>query len=230
MQRVLISLLSFGLTIASVVAQAAGDGKATALLNQARLAHGGDKQLAAVQTLSGTGSYTREIADRQLTGELTMALQLPDKLLRTETMNPMGDLTVVTALGINGDTLLRDQHTMNASPGAMIRMAPAPTGDAAAQAVRNARADLARTVLAFLLTSPASLPVDFTYAGEAEASDGRADVIEAKGAGNFAVQLFLDKTTHRPLMLAYKGAAPQIRITTQRGGEPPHDREGGGKA
>lgn len=231
MQRVLISLLSLGLTMAGFVAHAAGDAKATNLIEQARAALGGEKALSAVKTLSAAGTYTREIADRQLSGELTLEIELPDKLLRTETMSPMGDITVVTAQGINGDTLLREQHAVNAPPGAVIRMGPAPEGEAAAaQAVRNGRADMARTVLALLLTSPASLPVDFTYAGEAEAADGRADVIDAKGAGSFAVQLFLDKTTHRPLMLAYKGVAPQMRIMTQRGGAPPSAGHDGGRA
>ena len=71
----------------------------------------------------------------------------------------------------------------------MIRMPPPPTGDAEAQAIRNARADLARTALAFLLASPASLPLEFTAAGEAESDEGKADVIEVKGAGNFAAQI-----------------------------------------
>jgi hypothetical protein len=221
MQRVLISLLSLGLTIATAVAQAAGDNRAIELLNQARTALGGDKPLAAVQTLSATGTYTREISDRQLSGELTLEIQLPDKLLRTESMSPMGDITMVTKQGINGETLLRDQHALNAPPGAMIRMSPPPTGDAAAQAVRNARADMARTTIALLLASPASLPVEFSYAGEAEAADGRADVLDVKGPGSFAVRVFLDQKSHRPLMLAYKGVAPQIRIMTQRGGPPP---------
>jgi hypothetical protein len=221
MARVLMSLLSMGLTIASVAAQVTGDTKAIALIQQARAALGGDSRLAAVHTLSCSGAFTRELDDRQLAGDLTIALQLPDKLLRTESMRAMGDFTVVSAVGINGDTLLRDQHAVNAPPGAMIRMGPPPTGEAEAQALRNARADMARTVFAFLLTSTPSLPVELSYAGEAEAADGRADVIDARGPGSFSVRLFLDRSTHRPLMLAYKGAAPQMRIVMQRGGPPP---------
>jgi len=221
MLRVLMSLLSVGLTIASLAAQAAGDAKAADLLRQARAALGGDSRLAAVRALSCSGTYTRALDDRQLSGDLTIALQLPDKLLRTESMRPMGDFTVITAVGINGDVLLRDQHTVNAPAGAMIRMGPVPTGDAAVQALRNARADLARTVFALLLTTTPSLPVELSYAGEAEAADGRADVVDAKGPGSFAMRLFIDKSTHRPLMMTYKGVSPQMRILTQRGGPPP---------
>jgi hypothetical protein len=227
--RVLISLLSAGLTIATLVAQVAGDRRATELLNQARAALGGEARLAAVHSLSCSGTFTRELDDRQLAGELTIALQLPDKLLRTESMRPMGDFTVTTAVGINGDTLLRDQHTVNAPAGAMIRMPPPPTGDAATLALRNARADMARTVFAFLLAATPSLPMELSYAGEAESADGRADVIDAKGPGSFAMRLFVDKSTHRPLMLAYRGASPQMRIVTQRGGPPSPNGHGDGR-
>jgi hypothetical protein len=136
-------------------------------------------------------------------------------------MNPMGDMTIVTEQGLNGENLLRNQRTMNAPPGAVIRMGQPPTGDAEAQAVRNARADLARTIVAFLLTSPASLPLEFTSAGEAESDEGKADVVEAKGAGNFAARIFLDQKSHRPLMLTYRGVAPRVMIQTQQG--PPPD-------
>ena len=39
------------------------------------------------------------------------------------------------------------------------------------------------------------MPLEFTYGGEAEADDGKADVVDAKGPGSFAAQLFLDKKT-----------------------------------
>jgi len=216
MQRLILYVISLLLALGSFVARAAGDAKAEQLLAQARAALGGEKSLSKVQGLSCTGTYQRTMQDRQMSGELTLDLQFPDKMLRTESMNSMGDMTVVTEQGINGETLLRSQHAVNAPPGAIIRMGPAPTGDAEAQALRNARADLARTAVVFLLTSPASLPLEFSYGGEAESADGKADVLEAKGAGNFAVKIFLDKSSHRPLMLAYKGVAPRMVIQTQR--------------
>jgi len=72
-----------------------------------------------------------------------------------------------------------------------------------------------------LLTSPPSMPLEYAYGGEAEADDGKADVVDAKGAGSFAARLFLDQKTHRPLMLAYRAAAPTMMIRTQRGDGPP---------
>lgn len=221
MQRVILYVISLLLALGSFVARAAGDMKAEQLLAQARAALGGEKNLSKVQGLSCTGTFQRTMQDRQLSGELTIDLQLPDRMLRTESMNPMGDMTVVTEQGINGEKLLRNQHAVNAPPGAVIRMGPAPSGDAEAQALRNARADLARTAVVFLLTSPASMPLEFSYGGEAESADGKADVLDAKGPGNFAARIFLDKSNHRPLMLAYKGVAPRMVIQTQRLGAPP---------
>src|SRR6202795_1015252 len=166
MQRAIVYVISLLLTLGSFVARATGDTKAEQLLAQARAALGGDKNLSQVQGLSCTGTYQRTMQDRQLSGELTIDLQLPDKMLRTESMSPMGDMTVITEQGINGERLLRNQHAVNAPPGAVIRMGAAPSGDAEAQALRNARADLARTVVVFLLTSPASMPLEFSYGGE----------------------------------------------------------------
>ena len=43
-----------------------------------------------MQGLSATGTLAREMGDRQVTGELTIDLQLPDKMLRTDSMQPDG--------------------------------------------------------------------------------------------------------------------------------------------
>jgi hypothetical protein len=161
-----------------------------------------------------------------VSGELTLDVQLPDKFLRTESISPMGDSAlVITEQGINGETLLRNVRTMNTPPGAIIRTPPPPPpgSDAEVQALRNSRAELARLAVGLLLASPASLPVEFTYGGEAEAPDGKADVLDLKGASNFAARLFLDQASHRPLMMTYRGASPRMVVQTvrARAGVPP---------
>lgn len=230
MQRMILYLMSIAMAAGGYAARAAGDAKGEQLMAQARAALGGEKSLNKVQGLTASGTYQRTLQDRQLNGEVTVDLQLPDKLLRTESMNPMGDVTIITEQGVNGDKLLRNQRTLNAPPGMMVRTGPPPTGDAEVQAIRNAHADLARTALAFLLTSPASLPLEFTSGGQAESDEGKADVIDAKGPGNFAARIFLDQKSHRPLMLVYRGIAPRVMIQTQQGpppaagrGDGPHD-------
>ena len=227
MQRVIAYLMTLAMAAGGLSARMAGDTTAEQLMAQARAALGGDKNLNRVQGLTATGTYQRTMEDRQLSGEVTIDLQLPDKMLRTESLSPMGDIMVVTEQGINGDRLLRNQRTLNAPPGAMIRMGQAPTGDAETQAIRNAHAELARTALAFLLMSPASLPLEFSAGGEAESDEGKADVVDVKGGGNFAAKIFLDQKSHRPLMLIYRGVAPRVMIQTQQG--PPSPEGGRGR-
>jgi hypothetical protein len=78
------------------------------------------------------------------------------------------------------------------------------------------RAEYARYMLALLLTQPSGYGLEFTYAGEAVADDGRADVIDATGPENFAARLFLDKETHLPLMLTYRAPKPRVFTTMMR--------------
>ena len=222
MQRLGIYLFSLALTFGGYAARAAGDTKAAELLAQARAALGGDAKLAKVQGLSAAGTYQRELGDRQLSGEITIDFELPDKMVRTDSMNPIGDATIVMLQGVNGDKVLRNSRTIGGGPGMVFRVAPPATGsDAEGQALRNARAEFARLSLAMLLSAPKSMPVEFTYGGEAEADEGKADVIDAKGDGSFAARIFLDKKNHRPLMLQYRGAAPRMVVQTRRADGPP---------
>jgi hypothetical protein len=225
MQKSSLLALTLGAALASGAPGAAADAKTEQLLAQARAALGGESALARVQGLTASGSYRRTLQDRELSGDLMIDMQLPDKLLRTESMSPHGDVTVITEQGIAGETLLRSQRALNAPPGVVIRMGPPPAGDAEAQAIRNARADLARLAIALLLSAPSSFPVEFAHGGEAESPDGKADVLDAKGPGSFALRIFLDKASHRPLMLSYRGVAPRLMIQTQRMG--PGDQQRG---
>jgi hypothetical protein len=116
MQRLMVSFVSLGMMLGSLIAGAEGDTKAAALLKQVRAALGGDSKLAKVQGLSATGTLAREMGDRQVTGELTIDVQLPDKMVRTDSMSPMGDATIVLMSGVSGDTLIRNSKTLNAGP------------------------------------------------------------------------------------------------------------------
>ena len=219
MERLLGYMLMTALTLGGYLAQVTGDDRGAELLRQARAALGGSA-LDAVNGLSATGTVRRAAGDRQLSGNLTLQIQLPDRMLRTDSLSPDGGLTLETSQGVNGDQLLRAARTFNAPPGAIIRTPPPPAkgSEAEAQAVRAARADLARLAIALLLRAPGEPPVDFTYGGQAEAPDGKADVLDVKARDNsaFAAKLFLDTTTHRPLMLSYRGVAPRIVMQTQR--------------
>src|SRR5258708_33916285 len=90
MQRLMMSLIALGMMFGRLIAGADGDAKTAALLKQARAALGGESKLARVQGLSATGTLARDMGDRQGTGELTIEVQLPDKVVRTDSISPIG--------------------------------------------------------------------------------------------------------------------------------------------
>jgi hypothetical protein len=69
--------------------------------------------------------------------------------------------------------------------------------------VNTVKQDFARLTLAMFATSFSSYPLTFSYVGQAEAPQGKADVIDAKGAGNFTLRLFLNSESHLPIMVSW---------------------------
>jgi len=57
--------------------------------------------------------------------------------------------------------------------------------------------------LGMFATSFPTFPLTFTYVSEAEAPQGKADVLEAKGPNNFTIRLFINKDTHLPIMVSW---------------------------
>lgn len=98
---------------------------------------------------------------------------------------------------------------------------PAQFAQQLEDAQRRARqADLARLKLILLLATDA--PVN--WVGTAEAPDGKADVLEITPAGGTPTRLFLEQTSHLPLMITWSGPVPQAGGRRGggrgRGGEP----------
>ncbi|MCI0485991.1 MAG: hypothetical protein L0229_05275 [Blastocatellia bacterium] len=213
----------------SGLAQESGDknpqvARARELLYSARAALGGER-LKSLQSLSATVSYRRALGERQMTGEIEYDLLLPDKFMKNEIMSPIPGVEVTRIEAMNGEKIWTDSGSHGAGGGAVLIRQGAAADDPQAQArmEQAIRSEFARLLLCWLLTSPASFPVEFTHAGTAEAEDGTADVLEVKGPNDFAAYLFLDRKTHRPLMLSYKGRAP--RVMTQSAQGQPRSRE-----
>jgi hypothetical protein len=192
-------------------------GKAQQLIEQARKALGGEK-LKSLNSLSATGSLRRKMGQMEMSGELQIDLLLPDKMMRVETMAMMGGVELTRMETVNGNTVWTDQQTGGGGGGmVMIRRPGGDTPHGQAMQQNAVRAESARTMLGWLLTTLSSFPVEYSYAGEAESPDGKADVLDVKGANNFAVQLFLDQKSHKPLMLTYKGRKARMMTRTVQG-------------
>jgi hypothetical protein len=102
-------------------------------------------------------------------------------------------------------------------PGAM------PGGRGPALDPRRARVaavkqDYARLALGLFAASSA-YPLTFSYAAVAEAPQGRADVLDAKGEGNFALRFFINSETRLPLMVSWTTPPTNVIVTVP--GQPP---------
>jgi hypothetical protein len=220
------SAFTSALALTALVAlPARADDKGTEVLAAARTALGGQK-VENVRTLSANGDFRRMMGQREMNGELSIELMAPDRLKRTEDMGIPGGPAFSRTVALNGGEYWED--ATNRGGGVMRFGGPgAPGGQGPSEAdrerfrqmqQRRLEGDLRRYLLSWL----ARTETPATYVGEAEADDGRADVIEVKPEGGAAMRLFLDQRTHLPLMLTYEGVLPRFNM---RRGAP---RAGGG--
>jgi len=235
-------LLLVPLTAIAPVRAAApqADAKAEEVLNAARSALGGGDALAKVQSATVTGSTRRIMGERELSSDVTLDILLPDKFKRTEEMSfGQGGPSVTRVSAVNGSEVWDDGT--NRGGGAIFMRGPNGPGAGAAGPggpggpgrepteeerarfkqfqERRMKGERARYSLIWFLKTDA--PV--TYAGVAEAPDGKADVLEFKPEGASPMKLFIDQQSHQPLMLTYEGVLP--RMITRRQGERPTPEE-----
>jgi hypothetical protein len=161
------------------------------------------------------------MGDREMNGEVTIELMAPDRLKRTDQMGIPGGPTVERVAAINGADFWEDS-TNRGGGGFFARFGgPGGPGGPGGQGPTDAdrerwkqmqqrrlQSELRRYMLLWLMRTDAPT----SYAGVAEATDGKADVIEIKPEGARPMRLFLDQQTHLPLMLTYQGIMPRFFI------------------
>ena len=186
--------------------QTTSDEQAQKVLREARAAVGGESKLKAVGGASATWKFTRVAAGGgQDTGELRYDFSLPGQFGKKEVVNLSGNLGQVTTISaLNGERASSDvRSSSNDVP--VVNASPNKIDEAAVR--QRLQKEFASYVLQLLLTAPPSVPVAIAYVGEAEAEDGRADVLEATGANNFSMRLFFDKETHLLRLASYREPA-----------------------
>jgi hypothetical protein len=203
--------------------------QAATVLAAMRKALGGAK-LDEVKGLSVEGPFRRQMGQRDMEGTIALVLVGPDKMHRLEDLALMGGASVERIQALSGETSWTDMQNRGGMGGGMqimMRDGPpgAPGADPAEMEKRRTttfKAEMQRWMFA-LLGTPAG---EVTYAGVAEAPDGRADMIEMKDARGQALRLFVDQSTHLPLMLSYQEIRPRIMMQGGPGGR--GGRRGGG--
>ena len=87
----------------------------------------------------------------------------------------------------------------------------------------SVKQDFARLTLGMFAGSFSGYPLTFAYGGQAEAPQGKADVIDVKGPANFALKFFVYRDTHLPVMVTWQGGpqpGPGRGSGPGRGGAP----------
>jgi hypothetical protein len=228
--RLLTLALAFALTTTSLLfaqqqAAAKDDAvaKAQAMLAQARAALGSEAKVKALQSLTINGKIRRVMGEREMEGELQFDILLPDKLMKAETIFPMPGMELSRTEVLNGAEVWTENNS--SGHGNIVIRQGNDTPQGRALATRASRAELLRIWLGCLLTPPASAGLQYSFAGEAEAADGKANVLEVKGADGFAARLFLDQKSHRTLLLTYQGRKPRMMMTQAQAGGPRNEEE-----
>ena len=223
MMKTVIVSLTF---LAGVVAYAqapdsAASGEAAAVLGAAREALGGEKRLSSVRTVVASG-HTRQLqGDNVVPIEFQVSIELPDKYVRTDEI-PARE-SGPSSRGFNGDGLVQSGEPP--TPGGR-RGGPPPPGPASGTPAGlppnptiPVKQDFARLTLGMFAASFSAYPLSFDHAGQAEAPEGKADVLDVRGAGNFIARFFIDSNTHLPLMLSW--STPPNLVPVVAGQKPP---------
>ena len=214
------------LTVLAAEALVLGQGAdAMKVLADVRAALGGDVKLDAVKSVAVEGRLTRSVGGQSLANDFEMSFELPDKFVKKEVVAVMGTSTITRTTGFNGDGLIEVIDTPPAMGGGMVITRMAGSGPVGMKATPEQIAtqqqallamnkrEFARLSLGMFAKTPAAFPLEFSYGGEAEAPDGKAHIVDVKGADGFAARLFIDQKTRLPLMLSWMDKEPLRMIT-----------------
>lgn len=207
-----VLLMAFSLIGQQVSATKGDVERALELLKQARAAIGGEAAIGSIQSLSMIGQSRRQLqlpdqTAKELNGEFELHMLLPDKMMRLEKM------TIGTPDGAELPKVSEDKEVkiVRDSQVKIVRAGEDMEKGEAGNAMRqHEQAEIAHYMLGLLLTPPASFNATYNYAGEGDVEGVRAEIIEAQNAGGFAMKIYLDKTSHLPLMMSYQGSLPRI--------------------
>jgi hypothetical protein len=220
--RVFAHCLAAGALAAAVLSADAvpvhGQAKPTAeaVLAAARQALGGEKKLAAVKSFTATGRTRQVRGDNLVPIEFEISVELPDKYVRKDEI-PAQE-SGITSAGFNGDDLIQlppppapPTPPAGAAPAGAGAPAGAPRPNPSAARVTQLKQDFTRLMLGMFAGGSPAYPLTFTWVAEAEAPQGKADVLEAKGPNNFTLRYFIHRDTHLPIMVTWTAPAGPAR-------------------
>ncbi len=180
----MLKSLALAFAVSAVVLAQSAPPDPAAILAAAREALGGEKALSSVNTIVATGRTQQVRGNNLVPIEFEIDIELPDKYVRKD--ETPAQESGPSIAGFSGDTLIQTKATL-------------------------VKQDFARLMLAMFATSFSGYPLTFAYVGQAEAPQGKADVLEAKGAENATMRLFITQATHLPILITWQAPPPPGR-------------------
>jgi hypothetical protein len=232
------SVIALALVVGAYVAayeraQAQADARATSVMADVRKALGGEQKIAGLKGLSLRADYRRELsagpggggnmtfvmmgpggatgASQQTTGKIEIDLDLPDRYLRTDIGSAAFAMTRTEGFEAARPFL----EVVPNTPGMRIQVDNPATDPARAKAaLKRSQIDLARLYLGMTGGTQPGFAATYSYGGQAESPDGKADIIDVSGPDDFKARFFVDAETHLPLMLTYMEPEPRMVMRT----------------
>ena len=130
---------------------------------------------------------------------------MPDKYLRKDEIPAQESGPTTT--GFNGDDLIQVPEApipVASSRAGGLPPTPAQVASGRQARVEGVKQEFARLTLGMFVASFSAYPLAFTYAGEAESPQGKADAIDVKGPTDLMMRLFIHRETHLPLMISWR--------------------------
>ena len=220
----------FAAATAGFVGAEGNDAKAASLLAKLRQNLGGEARLASIKGLSFEADMRRVLPGEgsepgpEMSGDIRFDIADPRHYLYVDSFSPMPGMPPISiGSALDGDAQWSGPISAPMG-GVMIR-----TEGNSDQARLRARLEKDMTRLSVALLAGSNLQgVEFTYAGPAESPDGKAEVLEVKGPGDFKGKLFLDEKTARPMMLVYQEVPRRMAMRRGGPGGPPPSADGHG--
>jgi len=191
--------------------------RADEVLRQAREALGGEAKLKEIQNFTATGSFRRVNNGQEQSGEKRIDLLMPDKYKISDTLSLIAGIELTITNALNGNQAWSDSRTSAGNAQVMNIRRGGNEQQNGEEQVKSLRSEFTRYLLGLFLMPPPGSSIEF--GGEAEAPDGRADILVLNDANGRVVKLFVEQKTHRPLMMTYRDVALRMKtMKTNAGG------------
>ncbi|MDQ4121802.1 MAG: hypothetical protein M3209_10190 [Acidobacteriota bacterium] len=180
------------------------DERAEVVLRQARQALGGDAVINAIENILINGRVNHKIKlpdgqERAMDANVEMALETSGKLHRS--LKSGGEVKLAAEPGktvfFKEADVIVHKKLDGAEAEKIQRRVSNPHGE-----------EFSRLLFGLLLKTSPGLKAIYNYVGEGSVDGTAADIVEATGENGFAVKLYIDKSSHLPLMMSYRSAKP----------------------